>query len=165
MGLDGQPLELLNQLAGCRTVIVGIGNTLKGDDGVGPVVCEQLRRARVSAELLDAGTVPENYIYPIIKKAPQNLLIIDAIDFGAPAGTIRLFEPQQLNSLIISTHTLSPRIFVDMVCKEIQTQVFFVGIQPAQTKLGQPLCAAVSQAAQSLVNYLSNLFPPSETKV
>ncbi len=165
MGLDARTLKLLNQLAGCRTVIVGIGNTLKGDDGVGSVVCEQLRQAKVSAGIIDAGTAPENYIQPIIKKAPQNLLIIDAIDFGASAGTIRIFKPQDLDSLVISTHALSPRIFIDMVCRDIEADVYFVGIQPAQTKLGQPLSAVVSRAVQLLVNCLCNLFPPAETKV
>ena len=158
MGYNKQPFEQLNKLRDSATVIVGIGNTLKGDDGAGPLVCEQLS-GKVCAELIDAGTVPENYIQTIIKKAPQNLLIIDAIDFGASAGTINIFKPEQLNSLVLSTHTLSPRLFVDMVCREIKVDVYFVGIQPAQIQLGQPQSAQVSQAIQWLVGALTEIFP------
>jgi len=158
MGADQQLFEKLNQLRNSATVIIGIGNTLKGDDGAGPLVCEQLS-GKVCAELIDTGTVPENYIQTIIKKAPQNLLIIDAIDFGASAGTINIFKPEQLNSLVLSTHTLSPRLFVDMVCREIKVDVYFVGIQPAQIQLGQPQSAQVSQAIQWLVGALTEIFP------
>jgi len=161
MGTGEQLFEQLNKLRGSKTVIVGIGNTLKGDDAAGPLVCQQLT-GKVCAELIDAGTVPENYIQPVIKKAPQNLLIIDAIDFGASPGTIEIFKPEQLNSFVFSTHTLSPRLFAEMVTRNIKVDVCFVGIQPAQIQLGQPVSAPVSKAVQSLIDLLSRIFPPVE---
>jgi hydrogenase maturation protease len=164
--MDKQLYEQLRKFRGSRTLIVGIGNILKADDGAGPLVCEQLGRAKVCADLIDAGTVPENYIQPIIKKAPQNLLVIDAIDFGAPPGTIRIFKPEQLNSHAISTHTLSPRLFVDMVSQNIKREpalrepldVYFVGIQPAQTQLGQSISPQVNRAIQQLSQVLTEVF-------
>jgi hydrogenase 3 maturation protease len=162
MGTDQQLFEQLNKFRDSATLIIGIGNLLKGDDGAGPLVCEQLGRANVSAELIDAGTVPENYIQIIIKKAPRNLLVIDAIDFGAMPGTVKIFKPQQLNSHAISTHTLSPRLFVDMVCRSIKLDVYFVGIQPAQTQLGQSVSGQVSQAIQQLCRVLAEVFPPGK---
>ena len=155
-------LKQLNKLRGSATVIVGIGNILKGDDGAGPLVCEQLKNTKITADLIDAGTVPENYIQPIIKKAPQNLLVIDAIDFGAAPGTIRIFEPEQLNSHAISTHTLSPRLFVDMVSQNIKLDVYFIGIQPAQIRLGQSISPQISQAIQRLCRALTDIFPPKQ---
>ncbi len=188
MGTDERLFERLNKLRDSATVIVGIGNILKGDDGAGPLVCEQLT-GKVCAELIDAGTVPENYIQPIIKKAPRNLLIIDAIDFGAPAGTINIFKPEQLNSSVFSTHTLSPRLFADMVCRNIKgvpqtrnsagtpfcetmqngnpfegpnVDVYFVGIQPGQTQLGQSISPGVGRAIRRLVRVLTEIFPLGE---
>ena len=160
--MDKQLFEQLKKFRGSRTLIVGIGNVLKGDDGVGPLVCEQLGHAKISAELIDAGTVPENYIQPIIKKAPQNLLVIDAINFGASPGTIRIFEPDELQSQTISTHTLTPRIFIDMVCQNIKLDVYFVGIQPAQIQLGQSISPQVSQAIQQLSQALTEVFTLGE---
>ncbi len=161
-GTDKQFFEQLNKLRGSKTLIVGIGNLLKGDDAVGPLVCQQLA-GKTCAELIDAGTVPENYIQPIIEKAPQNLLIIDAIDFGATPGTIRIFKPEQLGSLVISTHTLSPHLFVDMVRRSIKVDVYFVGIQPAQTQMGQSLSDQIKQAVQQLTHTLAEIFPPEKT--
>jgi len=147
-------------LRSSSTVIVGIGNVLKGDDAAGPLVCEKLRQANVSAHVIDAGTVPENYIRTIIRKKPQNLLLIDAIDFGGESGEIRVFKPEQLSSLVISTHTLSPRIFIDMIRKSIELDVYCIGIQPAQTQLGTPVSEQVSKAIQQLCRILTEIFPP-----
>jgi hydrogenase 3 maturation protease len=163
MQADQQLFKQLSKLRGSSTVIVGIGNTLKGDDGAGPLVCKQLTAARISAGLIDAGTVPENYIQMIIKKEPRTLLVIDAIDFGAEAGTIRIFEPGQLNSHVISTHTLSPRLFVDFISRSVQVDVYFMGIQPAQTQLGESISAAVSTAIEQLSGVLVEIFPPPNT--
>jgi len=156
-----QVFEQLNKLRNSRTLIVGIGNTLKGDDGAGPLICQQLA-GRTSAELIDAATVPENYIRHIIKKAPRNLLIIDAIDFGDSPGTIKIFKPEQLNSLVISTHILSPRIFVDMITQVINVDVYFIGVQPAQTALGQFLSDDIREALQGLAALLVEIFPLEE---
>jgi len=162
MGAEQRLFEQISKLGGSRTVIVGIGNALKGDDGVGPLICEQLRQDGVGAELIDAGSVPENYIQPIIKKAPQNLLVIDAIDFGASPGAIKIFKPEQLNSLVISTHTLSPRHFVDMVRQDMDVDVYFIGIQPAQTRLGQPISVEVNEPVRWLIRALTEIFPPAK---
>lgn len=161
MGTDRQIIEQLNKMRCSKTLIVGIGNTLKGDDGAGPLVCERLA-GKVGAEFMNVGTVPENYIQPIIKKAPRNLIVIDAVDFGASPGTIKVFRPEQLDSFVISTHTLSPHLFVDMVCQGIKVEVCFLGIQPAQSKLGQSISPQVSQAVRRLSQTIIGVFPLEE---
>lgn len=159
MGTAEQLLGQLNKLRGSCTVILGVGNTLKGDDGAGPLVCEQLKQIGLSAEVIDTGTVPENYIQPIISNAPDNLLVIDAMHFAAQPGTINIFTPEQLDSAAISTHTLSPRIFIDIVRQNTSAEVYLIGIQPAQTQLGQSLSPQVRQAVQRLSQALAQIFP------
>jgi len=159
MGTDQQLFEQLSKLRNSRTLIVGMGNVLKGDDGAGPFICEQLQQSDIRVEVINAGTVPENYIQQIIKKAPRNLLIIDAIDFGAEPGTIKTFKPAQLESTVTSTHTLSPHLFVDMVGQSIKVNVYFVGIQPANIRLGDSMSPQVRQAARQLAQMLIDVFP------
>ncbi|MBN1973157.1 MAG: hydrogenase 3 maturation endopeptidase HyCI [Sedimentisphaerales bacterium] len=151
-------LKVLNPLRNSKTIILGVGNVLKGDDALGPLVCERLKPEKVSAEVIDAATVPENYIQTIIKKAPQNLLIIDAIDFAAKPGTIKIFEAEKLNSFAISTHTLSPRIFINLICQSIKLKVYFLGIQPAQTHLGSPISQRVQKSIDVLSCILTDIF-------
>jgi hydrogenase 3 maturation protease len=162
MSTEETLLKQLKILRNSTTVIVGIGNIIKGDDGAGPFLCQQLKHAKICADLIDAGTVPENYIQPIIKKRPQNLLVVDAIDFGATPGTTRIFRPEQLNSHVISTHSLSPRLFVDMVRKSISVDVYFAGIQPAQVLLGQSISQEVNLAIQKLSDVLTQIFTAEE---
>lgn len=81
-----------------RSRIIGIGNPLHGDDGIGIVAIEQLRQTDLppGTELLDGGCAGLNLL-PYLTGC-QRLLIIDAADFSAPPGTIRLLSPAQLEA-------------------------------------------------------------------
>ena len=157
---------VLRKLGGSKIVILGVGNVLKGDDAAGPILCERIA-AKVSAPVIDAGAVPENYIQRIKNHKPQNVLVIDVVDFGATPGTIQIFTREQLNSFSVSTHVLSPRLFADMVAKDITGGVYFIGIQPAHTHLGQPISVEVNHAIETVMAVLSQLFPlcPNTTNV
>ncbi len=162
MYTEERVFERLAELCNHSTVIVGVGNTLKGDDGAGPRVCRRLM-GKVAAVLIDAGTTPENYIHKIRDHAPHCLLIIDAVDFGAAAGTIAAFTPKEMNSVISSTHALSPRLFVDTVCRDAGTAAYFIGIQPAQTELGCAMSPQVSEAVYRLVRMLTAAFKKGDS--
>ena len=60
---------------------------------------------------------------------------------------------------IVSTHTLSPRLFVDMICRSMKVAVYFIGVQPAQTQLGSVLSVDVSRAIQHVNHILTRVFP------
>ena len=153
MCADDEFCEQLKKICGRSTVVIGIGNTLKGDDGAGCFVCRQLKDT-APQKVIEAGTVPENYIGPIIDKRPEVLVVIDAIDFGGSAGQIKTFTPEELSSAAFSTHTLSPRLFVDVICNSISTEVWFVGIQPGQTELWEGLSAEVERAVGMVAEIL-----------
>jgi hydrogenase 3 maturation protease len=148
---DGRLAQALQNLLGqlgplnpAETVVVGIGNVLKGDDGAGPKVCGVLND-KVTAEVIDAGTAPENYIGKIVQLAPKKMLIIDAIDFGELPGTVKLFNENDLEKFTLSTH-----LFIQTVTSEIETKVFFIGIQPMHLELGQDLSKQVADAVSTL---------------
>ena len=149
----------LNKLRNSKTLILGIGSTLKGDDGLGPVLCEKLK-GKTCAEVINAGTVPENYIQQIIKRRPRSLVIVDAVDLGAEPGTIKLLKPVQLDSMVISTHVLSPGVFIDIISRQIDVDICFIGIQPAQCVLGQSLSTEATRAVQQLTDIITDIFPP-----
>lgn len=162
MCADRELIDFLKSFRDSSTVIMGIGNTLKGDDAAGPLVCERLKNQNISADVIDAATVPENYIQIIIKKSPRNLIVIDAVSFDAAPGAIKVFRTEQLDSMIISTHTLSPRIFIDMIRQSIALEVIFIGIRPGQTQLGSPVSTQVSRAIDELAGVLLKTFPPKK---
>jgi hydrogenase 3 maturation protease len=140
-----------------NTLLVGMGNTLKADDGIGPEICARLK-GLIPDNVIDAGTVPENYIQVIIKKNPKVVLFIDAIDFQAPAGTIRLFEAAELSMAGVTTHTLSPRLLGKMISQSIPAKIFFVGIQPKSTVIGHSMGREVSSAKDKLFKLFTHVF-------
>ena len=103
-------------------VVAVVGNRLRGDDAAGPLVCESLQ-GRVSAKVIDAGTVPENFIRPVILARPENLLIVDAVDCGEAPGTARVFKSDEVGGFAFSTHALSFHLFADIVQQEVSLDV------------------------------------------
>jgi len=161
---DWQFPAQLSKLRGTKTVIVGIGNILKGDDAAGPLICRRLKDIGICAEVIDAGTVPENYIRVIVRKAPENLLVMDAVDFKAEPGTIELFGPARLRSFAFSTHTLSPTLFLDLISKQINVEILFLGIQPRRTDLAGSLTPKVEEAISKVANVLTRVFAAEQSK-
>jgi hydrogenase 3 maturation protease len=152
--------ELTEHLKNCQynnTLILCIGNSLKGDDGAGPALYQKLK-GRTATDLIDAGTVPENHIEKIIKKAPANLIIIDTADFGSPPGTIKLLNRHQLQSAAISTHTISPALFLERITSRIDVEIYFIGLQPTQLSLGQGLSTEVNEAIGTLEKLFTKAF-------
>ncbi|MBM4024388.1 MAG: hydrogenase 3 maturation endopeptidase HyCI [Planctomycetes bacterium] len=161
MGADLQLLESLARWRGSNAVILGIGSTLKGDDAAGLLVCEYLS-GKVPARVIDAGTVPENYIGPIRDASPEVLFIVDAVDFGGYPGQIRVFAPEQIHRLAFSTHALSLHLSLDLIRRERKLEAYVIGIQAARTKLGDGVSSPVRKAVETLVDTLTGLLQPNQ---
>lgn len=154
-------MELLARWRDSRVVILGVGNTLKGDDAAGPLVCERLS-GRVSATVIDAGAVPENYIGPVLEALPDVLFVVDAVDFGGRPGQIRVCMPEEIRGFAFSTHALSLHLSIELICRETNLEVRVIGIQASGTKLGDCLSPAVRDAAETLADTLIELFRPDQ---
>ena len=80
-----------------RVVVIGLGNPIMGDDGLGLAVLEHLQTAYTfppEIELVDGGTWGMNLL-PVIEDADE-LILIDAINAGALPGTFVRLEHHQL---------------------------------------------------------------------
>lgn len=154
-------MESLIQWRDSKVVILGVGNTLKGDDAAGPLVCECLS-GRVPARVIDAGVTPENYIGSILEAAPDVLLIVDAVDFGGSPGQIRICTPDQVRRFAFSTHALSLHSLVDVIRREKKLEVYLIGIQAGRTRLGDCLSPAMREAVETVVDTLTALFRPAK---
>ena len=151
-------LDELKSILKSPVVTVCVGNPIKGDDGAGPAIYQRIKD-KTSARVFDTGTVPENYIQRIVKLAPRTVLIIDAVDFGAAAGEVKLFRSTDIPSVAISTHVLSLRMFAELIERECRAEIYLLGVQPQSITIGEPLTpavqAAVTTIAQSLITHLA----------
>ena len=92
---------------GCGGILViGLGNPLMADDGLGLAALERLRqrwRLPESVRLVDGGTWGMNLL-PLIEEA-ERVVFLDAIDAGRPAGSLVELEREELPRLF--AHKLS----------------------------------------------------------
>lgn len=144
--------QLRERLQG-KVVIVGVGNPLKGDDGCGPHMIQQLQ-GQVKAALFECGTVPENFIGPIRDQHPDTVLVLDAADFSAQPGEVGVFEASQWRGGGFSTHNFSLDLFADLLMADSNADIYLVAVQPKSTGFDQPMSSEVKEGCKKLKRWL-----------
>jgi hydrogenase 3 maturation protease len=147
---DGLVSDIRNRVRG-KVAIVGMGNILRGDDGLGPKLIELLRGEKINASLFDCGTAPENYAIPILSTSSETIIFIDAADIDLPPGEVRLMNTEEISKVSFSTHSPSPRLFIDLLkTGKDDLNIFFISVQPKTTILGERLSQEVYSGLELL---------------
>jgi len=144
----------LDEIAVGRVLIIGIGNRQRGDDGVGPVLIDKLSSAGFT-NILDVGTVPENYTKFIIQYHPDTIILVDALSFGGQPGNWKIFTPDQCSEYGFSTHNASLNLFASYIRRFIPAKIFLLGIQPAKTGFEVGLSPELEQSVAQLLNEIT----------
>lgn len=146
------------------TLILGLGNLLQGDDGVGCRVAQELERRtlRDDVEVIDAGTPGIGLLN--LFEGRERVIIIDAAEMGLPPGTFRRFGPQDVlltgSNQRFSLHRTG---VIDslMLARELSIklpQIVFFGVQPAivdwNDALSPQVQATVPQVIEEILNEL-----------
>lgn len=158
--------ELRAATAG-RTAFVGIGNTDLGDDALGVRLAEQLQRAGVSTAVV-AGTVPENIAGVLSRGGYDNVVLLDAVDFNAAAGSVVLMNASEIEARFpqVSTHKISLGMTARVIESESRTRVWLLGVQPESLRTGSEMSEPVKQTLKLLAGLLKDVLfgKRSETK-
>jgi hydrogenase 3 maturation protease len=149
--------ELSRRFKG-SVLLIGTGNTLRGDDGAGPALIALLE-GKVAASLLDAGEVPESYFSRIQAAKADTIVVIDAANFGAAPGDLAVLEAEAIAECGTSTHQMPLNLFFRFIKGNSNTEIFAVGIQPAQIGFGESMSPAVAASVQALAELLQDLLP------
>jgi len=144
-----------------KTVVMGIGNTFRKDDGIGPWIIERLGDKNLSEShyfTIDAGTVPENYASVIKRENPDTLIIIDAADMDLQPGEIRIISREKIPELSVSTHGMPLSIFLDYISDFVGKSIV-IGIQPAVVEFGEGITPIVTKSAGNIIDaIITNTF-------
>ncbi len=132
-----------------KRLLLGVGNRLSRDDGVGPIVAERLDD-RDEWHAVDCGSAFENVSGIVAREKPDLLLIVDAARMGLSPGTIRRLPIDSTDRMLASTHGL-PLSFVLARLVEAVDEVVLIGIEPADLSVGEGLSDAVSVAIEGLL--------------
>jgi hydrogenase 3 maturation protease len=149
--------DIKDRLKGVVTII-GIGNIMRGDDGFGPKLIESLKKRSTKAILFDCGTVPENYIFPILATSCDTVILVDAADLKAEPGSISILSLGELSGAGLSTHNASIRLFTDMLMtgKE-DLNIFAVAVQPKSIIFGESLSLEVREGVGRLTDIFAEV--------
>ncbi|MBU1425589.1 MAG: HyaD/HybD family hydrogenase maturation endopeptidase [Gammaproteobacteria bacterium] len=137
-----------------KILVLGIGNTLLADEGVGIVAMQALESqfgAREDMEFVDGGTLSFTLAVPISEC--DALLVIDAAELGATPGTVRCFEGEEMDRFLgenrkSSVHEvgLLDLMSISLLTGHWPKQRALVGVQPAVVDWGEALTPAVAAA-------------------
>lgn len=153
--------QLGNFLSDCEKLIVlGVGNKLKSDDGVGPFIISKLKEQNIENKKLmfiDAETVPENFTGKIRKENPTHLIIVDACLMDLRPGDMQIVNKYEFANIGISTHSMSLSFFVRYLEKDTEFKIIFVGIEPETMDWGEKPTPEVERAANEFIEVLKRI--------
>jgi len=139
-------------------LVLGLGNVVMSDDGVGVHAVRRLRERTAPAdgvELIEGGTAGL-LLLPHLADAEQ-AIIIDAIDTGAPAGTLVRLDGDSWPAAFathVTVHDVGVRDLLGaaQLTGALPRQLVLHGVQPATTSIGTELSAPVARALDQLVS-------------
>jgi hydrogenase maturation protease len=146
-----------------HTLVLGIGNTLLSDEGVGVHAIQYLQQHHTGltdTEYVDGGTLSFT-LAGLIEQA-QNLIVIDATQLHAQPGAIRTFIGAEMDAFLnhnrkSSVHEVSlmDLLSIAALAEQLPAQRALVGIQPQLIDWGElpsaPVQAAIPQACAQVV--------------
>ena len=158
------------QVAATHTLLVGIGNTLLTDDGVGVHVIRELDALRRAGEighairLRDGGTSGLALLSEF--KDLDALIVIDAMELGAGPGTVRVFQAADMDLQLRGRKGTAHEVALADLMAAAQLigcmpeRRALVGVQPGSTQWGlsptEPVRAAISQACEIVLSLLGD---------
>jgi len=155
--MDEVRLKLKEILNGNITV-VGVGNTMMGDDGYGAVLADRVKN-KIAAHVINAGTTPENHVREIRDSNPDVILIVDAADFGGVPGELRIFGRKDISLCGLSTHDASLGLFFEFLERQTHATVYMLAVQPGRSILHTPMSGIIERKCDEVESFLVELLP------
>lgn len=138
-----------------KILIVGIGNLLYRDDGIGARVIEEMKKMALpeDMELLEMGTSTMDLIYHL--DGVEKLIVIDALKSGGVPGTIYRIKPEDLlpdEGQPVSLHDIGLLETLQMAKRkgmEIETVV--IGVEPKILEWGMELSQELREKIPAVI--------------
>lgn len=147
----------MNEQAPVPALIIGVGNRLRGDDGVGPAVCDRLagRGFEVVEHAGDGAVLMDLWL------DRGRVFVVDATATGSPPGTVSRFEPR-LETMPRKTFFASSHLFG--LAEAVETSrslgrlpdgLVIYGVEGREFAHGDGLSAEVAAAVSSVADQIS----------
>jgi hydrogenase maturation protease len=139
-------------------LVLGIGNLVMSDDGVGVLVAQQLQqryRFADNVEIMDGGTLGLDLL-PKLENI-TNLIMIDAVETGQKAGTCVRLCGQELPIALetkVSPHQMGLKdlLAVSELMGHSPKEMVLIGVQPGSIEMEIGLTAEVEAQLETLIS-------------
>jgi len=142
---------------GGKTLILGVGNLLLKDEGIGVHVARELQKKILPAEVeVCDGGVAGIGLLDFFREASK-LLLIDAAEMSLKPGTVVRFTPENVKDLSggvkFSTHDVGLMEVLNLAkaLRRCPEDVIIIGIQPKEISWGTNLSPEVEAAIPQVV--------------
>ncbi|MGI8735276.1 MAG: hydrogenase maturation protease [Pyrinomonadaceae bacterium] len=155
-----------------KILIAGVGNELRGDDGFGVAVAQNLLETNKygsEVTVFEAGIAGIALVQELMS-GYDLLIIADTIHRGGLPGTIYVIEPQvpeldekssnELHQSLADAHYSDPSkvLILAKALKVLPPKVFLIGCEPAgYDELGADLSPQVQRAVQVTLEKIESL--------
>jgi hydrogenase maturation protease len=141
-----------------RIAVIGLGNILLRDEGVGVHTAQILRRAYTFSpdiDIIDGGTAGLDLL--LLLEGRHKVILIDAADFGREAGYTRMIDdvqvPMDLGSKLSAHHVgLADALFAARLTDMKLPGICLAGVQPESLELGLELTCVVQGALPAIIH-------------
>jgi len=157
LGTETSPRSTKDPVVGRSVLILGLGNILLQDEGVGVRVVEQLQRQyRIAGavEVLDGGTAGMSLLEHIRNR--DHLIVVDAVKTGQAPGTVITLSGEEVPAFFQSRVSPHQMGLADMLAAlelmgEKPADVIVIGVEPQNLDVGLELSDLVSTRMDELV--------------
>lgn len=151
-----------------RILIAGVGNVLRGDDAFGIVVLRRLEESLnvEGVEYFESGIAGISLVQKLMDGFDA-LIIVDALDRGAPPGQVFVLEPDAealknppSRHEATDLHQADPEVVLRMATalKTLPQRAWIIGCQALDCdELGAPLTPAVARAVPTAVDRIQQI--------
>jgi len=158
-----QKAELMQER---RILVLGVGNVLLQDEGVGVRVVENLQanyRFSANVELMDGGTLGLKLLDPISQT--DYLIVVDAVQNGQPAGALYRLPADELAKRVTFKNSLHQLDLVETLAyAEIlgnRPEAVIIGIEPENIspwgmELTQTVAARMAELCSHVLAEIEN---------
>lgn len=145
-------------------LVLGIGNTLLSDEGAGVHAVRSLEAGETlpGVRYVDGGTLSFTLAGAI--EDSEQLIVVDAAELEAPAGTVRCYEGEAMDAFLGSSRrrsvhevSLLDLLAVVLLAGKLPRRRALVGIQPASLDWGHDPSPAVQQAIPAACSQVRDL--------
>ncbi|MCF7824080.1 MAG: hydrogenase maturation protease [Candidatus Marinimicrobia bacterium] len=140
--------------------IIGIGNRLRGDDALGPVLIDKLREVDwPEVELVDIGSDAIGLLEHLEDR--HKVWIVDVCQMGRTPGSIVKFDPEDADMVLdqdpLSLHGLGLAETIRMArsLQMVPEEFKIIGVEPDSIQFNTQLSQAVQQAMETIVKEIS----------